>query len=340
MIDNIKPSDIVCYHIGGYGDYSHINIIGDRFPSHTVYVAFEAREDDEDLSVKDQYIGKGIRTALVRECISDKKAVAPFYINVMPASSSIFQASPEAQSEHMPDQTTMPMWGDHATTARIVQLQTHTIDGLINERHLPPPDLLSIDAQGAELKIMNGASNALDKDILGILTEVEFHEIYKGQPLFSDQFNLLYGHGFRLAEILAQQYWHPVARIGDGLLTVGEALFLRSPEKYAARMADSLTAHKMIKLAAISFAFRRLSLAIQAIDIALEQFGSEAVTIIQENPQYTEMLALRNFVRSNMDQYKKDAYFFEKHSAIVRRYGPAQDIGRRAFPGYEYIKSY
>src|SRR5262245_23705142 len=35
--------DLVCYHVGGCGDYSHANILGQTFPDRTIYVAFEAR---------------------------------------------------------------------------------------------------------------------------------------------------------------------------------------------------------------------------------------------------------------------------------------------------------
>jgi FkbM family methyltransferase len=46
-------------------------------------------------------------------------------------------------------------------------------------------DLLKLDIQGAELRALQGGEKMLD-DVLVVQTEVEFVEIYKGQPLFAD----------------------------------------------------------------------------------------------------------------------------------------------------------
>ena len=46
-------------------------------------------------------------------------------------------------------------------------------------------DFIKLDVQGAELPILKGGVDTLD-NIMGIEIEIEFKEIYKSQPLFSE----------------------------------------------------------------------------------------------------------------------------------------------------------
>jgi FkbM family methyltransferase len=67
-------------------------------------------------------------------------------------------------------------------------------------------DFIKIDVQGSELRIFENASRALSGALL-IQTEVEFVELYRGQPMFADvdiflrargfQFHTLNGYGSR-----------------------------------------------------------------------------------------------------------------------------------------------
>jgi FkbM family methyltransferase len=320
--------DIICYHVGGCGDYSHLNIIGSKYPERTVYVAFEARDSEDDDQVKQEYLDKGIRTILIKKCVYDTDGMVKFNVNVEPASSSIFNASPSAMTEHMPDQPTMPMWGSHATPERVVELEMSSIDKLISENDLPLPDILSIDAQGAEYMILKGASNTLSQGVMSVITEVEFHQIYEGQPLFSHQFDLLYTDGFRLVDILAMQYWHPLARVGHGMLTVGEALFMRFDEQYL----QKLSVYGLIKFAAISLAFKRLSISVYVMNIAFEKYGSLVENIINDNYDFQELLGLRDYVMANMDKYGKDAFFFENDAKICKIYGKVENLKNKSLP--------
>ena len=59
------------------------------------------------------------------------------------------------------------------------------------------PDLLKIDVQGAELMVMENATNTL-ANALVLETEVEFIPIYKNQPIFSDIQHFLVEQGFML----------------------------------------------------------------------------------------------------------------------------------------------
>jgi FkbM family methyltransferase len=57
-------------------------------------------------------------------------------------------------------------------------------------------DFIKIDVQGSELVVLKNASRALSGALL-IQTEVEFVELYKGQPMFADVDTFLRGNGFQ-----------------------------------------------------------------------------------------------------------------------------------------------
>jgi protein O-GlcNAc transferase len=57
-------------------------------------------------------------------------------------------------------------------------------------------DFIKIDVQGSELPVFQNALRALSGALL-IQTEVEFVELYRGQPMFADVDIFLRGHGFQ-----------------------------------------------------------------------------------------------------------------------------------------------
>lgn len=62
-------------------------------------------------------------------------------------------------------------------------------------------DYIKIDIQGAELQAFDGAKKALASSVI-IHTEVEFIEMYEGQPLFSDVDHYLRARGFHFVKFL------------------------------------------------------------------------------------------------------------------------------------------
>jgi FkbM family methyltransferase len=85
-----------------------------------------------------------------------------------------------------------------------IEIDTITLDYFIDKHDIGNIDFIKIDVQGAELDIFKGASNAL-KNVLNIVCEVEFIDIYENQPLFGDicnylsQYNLMFNKFLGLA---------------------------------------------------------------------------------------------------------------------------------------------
>ena len=85
-----------------------------------------------------------------------------------------------------------------------IEIDTITLDFFIEKHYIGNIDFIKIDVQGAELDIFKGASNAL-KNVLNIVCEVEFIDVYENQPLFGDicnylsQYNLMFNKFLGLA---------------------------------------------------------------------------------------------------------------------------------------------
>lgn len=98
--------------------------------------------------------------------------------------------------------------GRHSSAYPLVQytdaisLTTSTVDRLIEQEVIDPDlDFLLIDAQGAELKILQGATSLLDSNSLQFaLIEVAIEPIYEGGASFIDILNILYQHHLYLRE--------------------------------------------------------------------------------------------------------------------------------------------
>ena len=82
------------------------------------------------------------------------------------------------------------------------EIDTITLDSFVKENKIGEIDFIKIDVQGAELDIFKGGSNTL-KNVLKIVTEVEFIPHYIDQPLFGDVCKFLEKHEFMFNKFLA-----------------------------------------------------------------------------------------------------------------------------------------
>jgi len=105
------------------------------------------------------------------------------------------------------------------------------LDTLRNRREIAALDFVKIDTQGAELAILRGGKDFLSSDAVGLEVEVEFGEMYEGQPLFSDVDPWIRNSlGLQLHDLRCN-YWK--LRTGTdtgsvrGQVVFGDALYLR-----------------------------------------------------------------------------------------------------------------
>ena len=312
----VDPLDIVVYHIGGEGRYGPATPILERYAENSLLVVFEARDEASEFQAEAGGESHA-RKIFINRCISGKSGPAKFYINKFGLSSSMLPPSPRAIDEH-PAYRHCVTWGENTELDREVTLETVSFDDLLRDGQLPTPDIFSLDAQGAEYDIMCGAKNTFHA-ILGVVTEVEFSEIYQGQGLFHQQFAFLLERGIRLADVLHVQYWHPDIAIGKGFLTVGEAVWLRLPESIADDEPVETRFRKLLKLGAISFALGRKSSAYKIARRLMTEFQPQLAEL-GDHPFWRDLSELHSYVESHRDDYAKDTeYFLRADSEIAFR---------------------
>ncbi len=91
-------------------------------------------------------------------------------------------------------------------------------------------DFIKIDTQGSELEILMGAVGGGLETALGIEAEVEFTELYHGQPLFGDVCQFMTQQGFEFYDFIVEYRYGRKQLNRMGQLAFADALFLRSPE--------------------------------------------------------------------------------------------------------------
>lgn len=106
-------------------------------------------------------------------------------------------------------------------------------DFFISNPEIPKPFYLSLDTQGSEFKILHGSKVTLE-NVVAILVEVAFDEIYENQPLFGEIHEFLNTSGFKLMDIYKGvptiNPRGPVGIRGRGQLSWGDALFFKDPQ--------------------------------------------------------------------------------------------------------------
>ena len=131
---------------------------------------------------------------------------------------------------------------------------------------LPDIDFIKIDIQGAGDDVLKGASRCLSS-VLGLELEVEFVELYKGQPLFGDVCKTLSQYDFEFIDFVHLCRWERNEFNSYGQCVFGDALFLRSPEYM---ILQSFDVKKWSAYFTILIIYRRFDL----IEIALKQLPS------------------------------------------------------------------
>lgn len=309
---------LVIYHVGGDGDYGPAMEVAKQFPNITTVVVFDAREDTDDglqASITQRSLNMP-QVIAINRCVDEIAGEADFYINKFPLSSSLLPISPLGATED-PAYSHCRTWAENAELDHVIRLKTTTIDNVVAAGLAPPPDIISIDAQGAELRILHGAKETIRSHVLAIVSEVEFSEIYAGQCLFDDQMRELSAAGFRFVENQNSQYWHPGPAMGLGFHTVGEALWFRYCGDFPGAKAPvrgvvdyrTLSGSMLTRLAAIVFAFGRLSYVTKLLGFVAHSYPEHFSQVIHD-PNLRPLIRLYEYYIDNLVHYREDHRFF------------------------------
>jgi FkbM family methyltransferase len=133
-------------------------------------------------------------------------------------------ADPQSSSLYPPDRRAVrrypELWRHEPRGTQ--SIVTSTLDSWARSAGVDSIDALKVDVQGAELDVLRGAEHQLGS-VRVIEAEVEFQELYEGQPLFNDVDRFLRDRGFSLWRL--RDIYHcglSRARRGEPVFGVGE----------------------------------------------------------------------------------------------------------------------
>ena len=282
MISKIDPT-LRVFHVGGRGGMGPVECLLQLGESLSLSI-FEANIEPGDNSwdsyeklIADYANRYGVKLLVIPQCLSNCVGKKEFHINVMPDCSSLLNMSQDAKNyTRMNWPRHRLIWGQICQPTRTIEIDVTTLDELYTNGVIQMPHFLSLDIQGAECDTLDGASKALEGDLLGVVSEVEFRDLYEGQKLFMDQYTLLKKHQFSLFELYNSEYWYSGPILDKGALMVAEALFLRDFQYFVGRDKEpAVLLSNLSKLATVAYWFQRSSYAFEIMEYIMQNWCDE-----------------------------------------------------------------
>jgi FkbM family methyltransferase len=180
--------------------------------------------------------------------LSDKEGDATLYVTKAPMCTSLYPPNEPflARFSGLPELVNLDFE---------LEIETTTLDTFCVAEGVDEIDFLQIDVQGADLNVLKGAKELLERSGLAIQIEVEFAALYQGQPLFADVDTFLREKGFALFDLTKAYRTRSLSPIRGnkrpGQLLWGDAFYLRDLlEKQP--YPELGTPQKLLKLACVA----------------------------------------------------------------------------------------
>jgi FkbM family methyltransferase len=117
---------------------------------------------------------------------------------------------------------------EHFKVIGSFECEAITLDDFVNNENLANVDFVKLDTQGTELEIIDGGQEIFREKVTVASIEVEFKEMYSGQPLFRDVDRRMHELGFVLLDLEPIYGWPAQiegATANRGELMWGEAVY-------------------------------------------------------------------------------------------------------------------
>ena len=231
---------IVHHHVGARGNVA-MPLRGDS-PLRQDMAFYYYDADADALNAGLRGIIQAGHVELLPYCIGGAPGRRPFHLARDRFASSLYPANPHYDSYTAMSNYGSNVFGEGHGLDRIVEVEVTPLDMVCGADGKPAPDYLSIDAEGAELDILTGASRVLDESVLMVRSEIWIHPVYRGAPTMAETLALLQRKGFDL--VAMEQYdGHeprnmPLGTHGEGITLGDEATFIKQPERVLAAGED------------------------------------------------------------------------------------------------------
>jgi FkbM family methyltransferase len=157
----------------------------------------------------------------------------------------------------------------------ISSVDTISLDRFTANHGISGVDFIKIDVQGAELEIFLGGVEAL-RDVVAIVTEVEFVPLYIDQPLFGDVCRFLSDQGLMFHKFgrISGRTLRPTIANDDPNFAIqhlwSDAMYVREVPTLA-----ELSPRKLLKLAMLAYLYESGDLVIHCLRLHDERCGTQ-----------------------------------------------------------------
>lgn len=167
----------------GANDGTMALVLNELFPER-IYYLFEPLPDIYAKLVENVTGHKNMYC--IHSAVGDKEELLDIYVDTFSPASSILPYEPVALQEY-------PYLGKQAVT----KVHVNTLDDLLKRNGVSVVDLIIIDVQGYEDKVLQGAGKTL-KACKVVISELSLQKLYRGSSTFNSVYQTLISEGFRL----------------------------------------------------------------------------------------------------------------------------------------------
>jgi FkbM family methyltransferase len=201
--------DVTCIVEVGAADGRDSLMYAERYKNARVF-AFEPLPESfrklEDISHSND------RVIAVNQAVSNRVGKAVFNITTLADASSL-----------LPPLVTGSSFDRYTVPAGTIEVDVTSLDAFAAKNGIGQIDLLKMDAQGAEIQVLEGARELLKNNAIRMVySEIDFTDLYVGGGRWYALASLLYDHGFKLHN------FYNLYHNQNGQLCWGDAIFVRS----------------------------------------------------------------------------------------------------------------
>ncbi len=203
------------HHVGGRNGSQQFPP-AKAFETDIVNVLYDADPDCVD-HAREQNATRHVEIHVLPYCIADSSRTISFNLNRDPFTSTYCKMNPGiAQSYYYYGghvshrQNHDYVYGEVATPIKKLELSAVSLDDLFQngKSTAPSPDFLSLDTDGSEYGILQGAGKTLES-VLAVYSEFEFQHVFKDGHMFGDLAHFLHDKGYFFVGIYESVRYSP-----------------------------------------------------------------------------------------------------------------------------------
>lgn len=210
LINSTNDKEVIIFDVGALDGRSALRYLK-HMESSKIY-SFEPFPDSFSKLVANTTELKNI--VPINKGLGSKKGLASFNSNSSPRTNSLMKTH-ESGSQ---------IWGKGLLeTQEVIEVELTTVDAIVKEYKIPGINILKMDVQGAEVKVLEGARDTLGKGMVDLIyTEIITLPTYEGQLVFEETIKVIKSYGFKLFSL------YDLSLTSQGELRQLDAIFIKS----------------------------------------------------------------------------------------------------------------